>query len=349
MSNASALGRAVHSAAMTLVTDVLNVSRDETVLISTDPGGDAELPRLIADAVTALRATPIQVVFPPSPHPGSAVHPGLRQLSAGSDVWIELNKHYIEGTHAHIDAEAAGLRRFYSLTGMDAADFVSFVGEVDSETVTAFGERLAELSNGRHELRVSCPNGSDFRASIEGRVAEVDTTLMPLGQTHVFPDEDTMRGTLVFDGSAFPPDALGVLRGTITLEFDGGRARVAAGGRESEVFAAWAADLHDPEIYRMCHLSYGYHPSALFPSGSLVNDERVFGCLCIGFGPPMPYDCHTDLTILEPTVGIDGNVVQRDGKYLDPVLVELAKNLGVPGYAEGQAAERAAAKADLDT
>jgi len=230
-----------------------------------------------------------------------------------------------------LNAEAAGLRRFFSLTGMNTADLITFVGDVDAGGITAFGERLADLSSGHTELRVTCPNGSCLSASIEGCVAEIDTELMPLGQTHMYPNEESLAGTLVFNGSAFPP-ALGVLHGTISIEFDHGKARVVSAGRESEILAGWMASLENPDIYRMCHLSYGYHPNALFSTGSLVNDERVFGCLCIGFGPPMPYACHTDLTILEPSVTIDGVAIQQDGRYRDPVLNGLAGELGVLDY-----------------
>ena len=137
---------------------------------------------------------------------------------------------------------------------------------------------------------------------------------------------------MVFDGMAFPPESLGVLGGRITVEFGDGRSRVVGDGREAEVLRAWQRWIDDPGIFRLNHVSYGYHPNVPLPTGRLVADERVFGCLCVGFGPPEPYSCHNDLTILRATVEMDGELIQENGRYVDPQTVELARALHAPGY-----------------
>ena len=85
-------------------------------------------------------------------------------------------------------------------------------------------------------------------------------------------------------------------------------------------------------IYRLNHVSYGYHPNVPLPTGRLVADERVFGCLCVGFGPPQPYTSHFDLTMLQPDVFVDGDPIQVNGRYVDeeiPSTGSLAKSTWV--------------------
>jgi leucyl aminopeptidase (aminopeptidase T) len=41
---------------------------------------------------------------------------------------------------------------------------------------------------------------------------------------------------------------------------------------------------------------------------------------------------HTDLTILKPTIKLDDQVIEQDGRYVHPRLVELCRKLGAPGY-----------------
>ena len=41
---------------------------------------------------------------------------------------------------------------------------------------------------------------------------------------------------------------------------------------------------------------------------------------------------HTDGVVAKPTIMIDGTVIEADGKYVDPELVEICRQMGVAGY-----------------
>jgi leucyl aminopeptidase (aminopeptidase T) len=316
-------------AARQVVSEVLGIVSGETVLISSDSTETQSVSRLLAGAVLLQGGEPIEVLTPPTPYPGSPVPTSLQAVARASDVWIELNEHYILGSKGDHEARDAGLRRFYSLSGISVEDLITLELDINRSVIAALGARLADLTSGARVLRVTCRNGSDFVASCEDRIAEPDLLTMSLGQTHVTPAGAT--GRLVFDGSAFPPASLGRLRTSITVDF-GQEVSIASGGRESDVARGWQASIEDASLFRLNHFSYGYHPNVMFATGRLVNDERVFGCLCVGLGPPQPYSCHMDLTLLSPTVEIDGEVIEIDGKYVDPELRELCAALRVPGY-----------------
>ena len=320
------------AAARVVVNDSLSIKQGETVLISSDTRNTVDLSFLMAAAVRDTGAVPVEMFMPKLAHPGAPIPALVTKAAESADVWIELNEIYILGTEADHGARTAGLRRFYSLSGMTIDDLIMLELKVDRPALAELGHRLAELTTGREELLITCRNGSDVRGSIRDRIALPDTTTMPLGQTHITPVEDSVAGRLVFDGTAFPPESIGVLSGTIVVEFADGSSRVVGDGRESEVFTQWQAWTNDPDIYRLCHISYGYHPNVPLPTGRLVADERVFGCLCVGFGPPQPYKCHTDLTILEATVEVDGELIQDSGRFVDPRIQELSRHLNAPGY-----------------
>lgn len=326
------MDREAIAAARLVINDVLDIREGETVLITNDSPKTQQPSSLLASAVEEGGATPVELLMTKLDRPGSPVPSLIAQAARHADVWIELNEIYILGTPADHDARRAGTRRFYSLSGMTMNDLILLELKVDRMALAELGERLGELTTGKEELRITCDNGSAFRASIRDRVATPDTTTMPLGQTHIHPIEESVSGRLVFNGSAFPPESLAVLKDTISVEFSGGLSRVAGKGREAQVLASWCDWNDDPGIHRLSHVSYGYHPNVPLPTGRLVADERVFGCLCVGFGPPQPYTCHTDLTILGATVQVDDEPIQIDGLYVDPGVRKLARSLSAPGY-----------------
>ena len=320
------------AAAQIVVNEVLGIQAGDTVLITNDSRKTLELSSLLAGVVLEGGATPVELTMTKLARPGAALPHLIAKAAQHADVWIELNEIYILGTVADHDARRAGVRRFYSLSGMTVDDLILLELKVNRSALTELGERLGVLTTGKEELRITCGNGSDFRASIRDRVAIPDTTTMPLGQTHISPVEESVTGRLVFDGTAFPPESLAVLRDTITVEFADGLSRVTGDGREDEVLASWREWNDDPGIYRLNHVSYGYHPNVPLPTGRLVADERVFGCLCVGFGPPQPYTCHSDVTILGANVHVDGEPIQLNGRYVDSEVRRLARFLRAPGY-----------------
>ena len=320
------------AAARLVISHVLGIREGETVLITNDSPKTQGLSSLLASAVEEGGATPVELRMTKLARPGSPLPSLIAQAARHADVWIELNEIYILGTPADHDARRAGTRRFYSLSGMTVNDLILLELKVDRMALAELGERLGVLTTGKEELRVTCDNGSAFTASIRDRVATPDTTTMPLGQTHISPIEESVSGCLVFDGSAFPPESLAVLKDTIRVEFSDGLSRVTGKGREAQVLASWRKWNDDPGIYRLNHVSYGYHPNVPLPTGRLVCDERVFGCLCVGFGPPQPYTCHSDLTILGATVHVDDEPIQLKGRYVDPLVRRLARSLSAPGY-----------------
>jgi len=81
------------------------------------------------------------------------------------------------------------------------------------------------------------------------------------------------------------------------------------------------------------HACYGFNPGVARPSGRILEDERVFGCMQFGIGAPdYGSPAHTDGVVLNPSVWLDEVQIEEDGCYLHPELVEHCRAMGAPGY-----------------
>lgn len=334
------------AAARKLLSEVMGLKEGETVVITNDSSGDERVARVMGAAAYSLGGVPIEVRYPTNlvvtNDPPVPVGAALR----AANVWIELNVAYILDSQTQRAAAAAGVR-YICLTGMDIDTLIRTVGRVDMEALFALGKVLAELTNQADHVEVTCADGTNLSADYKGRTALVESVgtspgavVMMGGQTNWIPHEETVSGTAVFDGSFWPPDSAGVLTAPITMDFEKGFARRIRGGRQASKLRDWLDGFHDENMFRFAHFSYGYHPGVQQPSGRVEEDERVFGCLCIGLGSqtinlvdkPVDVTSHTDGTILFPTVRLSGLLIEENGRYVHPKLVAACRALRVPGY-----------------
>ncbi len=93
-------------------------------------------------------------------------------------------------------------------------------------------------------------------------------------------------------------------------------------------------------MYWIAHYSLGFNPGVTQPTGRIVEDERIFGCIELGIGSQgaqimgktWSSASHTDGVVLNPTILLDGVAMEKDGVYQLPPLIEACRELGVPGY-----------------
>ena len=69
------------------------------------------------------------------------------------------------------------------------------------------------------------------------------------------------------------------------------------------------------------------------PSGRILEDERVFGCMQFGVGATdYGSPAHTDGVVLSPSVWLDDVQIEDAGRYVYPDLVAFCRAMGAPGY-----------------
>jgi leucyl aminopeptidase (aminopeptidase T) len=334
----------VHDAAFKLADKILKINKKENVIITADSGSDWRTVEAIVKAVENLNAKPLVLWHPMPPHVGKAADPYLplkpmqRALKSG-DVWIELNKAWLLYSTVWDSTMAQGTVRYMCLVGITGDMLVRMIGKIEIDKLFKFQEVLGEITRKTRHMTLVTSGGSritfenDARRPVlaEGNVAGPGEYML-FGQVDWAPVEETIDGTIVFDGSVWPP--LGLLKYPITVEIKGGNVEKIEGRKEAKIFERWLKSFKDSNMLKIAHLSYGCNPGARL-SGNILEDERIWGAVEWGFGNQSESfkgnvgiaSSHTDGVCLNPTVIGDGIEIIKNGKYVHPRLVELAKEL----------------------
>ncbi len=334
-------------AAMKLVKDFMLVKPGESVVITADTSSDRRVADAIANAAFTLGANPV-ILY--SPTTGKAFEEPSRPIAeavAKSDVWIEMAYYCVMHTPCFQRAMENGAR-YTCLTGLDVTMITNCIGKVDYDVLMEFGEYLTKKVESSNEVIVKSASGTCLTAYNKGRrvkhsgqrATKKGYPVMMGGQVSWCPVEETINGRLVFDAALFPPAEIGIISDPVILDIQEGRIVKISGGNEAEIFKKWLAHFNDPNMYRLAHYSIGFNPGVLRATGRIVEDERIFGCIEMGFGSQGAslmgafWDAasHTDGVCSKPTIILDGELFEIDGKYVDAVSCEYCKKLGVSGY-----------------
>jgi leucyl aminopeptidase (aminopeptidase T) len=336
------------AAARTLVNYVLGVKKGEDVLIYGDTLNDEAVLKATAAAAYSAGATPTMVVTETRQISFSEPPKPLAAAMMDADVAIEFSVKALLYTKAQINALKRN-RAYICLTSLDREAMVRTIGWVDYPKMVELGEKLAELTTKAKEIKVTSPSGTDFSAKIGGRkfenyggTAEKRKIIMLGGQTGGTCLEETQNGILAFDGNIWPPDEIkNNIRTPIKFKVEKGIIKEITGGEEAEILRKYLAGFKDPNMYRIAHFCYGYHPLAR-QTGDIAEVERVWGCFQVGFGRQGPllrpdlggrlgWDAasHDDGIILKASIWLDGEPVQKDGKFIHPELVQIIKEWGI--------------------
>jgi leucyl aminopeptidase (aminopeptidase T) len=259
-----------------------------------------------------------------------------------ADAWVEYNNQWLlYSTPYDLAFKENKKLRHLNLVGMNASMMVRCIGRVDFAALEAFQKAFSALLSQTKHVRITTPAGEDVEfdhaAGIPVRCrmgyAHAPGSEMLAGQISTTPEFDSVRGTIVFDGSLVPP--CGKLEGPIRLAVEKGTITQIGGGPQAQEFAAWVDGFRHPQMRRLAHLSYGFNPGARL-SGDIVEDERVWGSTEWGIGsvpativpPGYPAPSHCDGVSLHSSVWLDGRLVMEKGRLVNPELVSLAAALG---------------------
>jgi len=327
-------------AAHKLVTEVRPVEAGQQVLISADTASDARVVRATAQAVYVAGGVPTVVWYPTLPAPMQEPPGPLAEAVKGAEVWIDYAVAYQLYSPAYHAAIQSGCV-YVCLTGMDVDMMVRTIGRVDYPALREMATRLYELSQAADTVHVTSPAGTELTMKIdkagdlfwEPPPVEGGYPQMLGGQSGFMAYRESFEGRLVFDGALWPPAELGVLHTAVGLTIEGGYIKKIEGGSEATLFARWLESFDHPEAYLMDHACYGFNPGVTRPSGRILEDERIFGCMQFGvgaidYGSPV----HSDGVVLNPSVWLDNVQIEAEGRYLLPELAALCRAMGAPGY-----------------
>jgi leucyl aminopeptidase (aminopeptidase T) len=335
-SSGSAIGRT----ATKLLKNLMKVQDGETVAITCDTESDWAFALEVEKAAAGLGAKPLLLRNAAPPHVGRAADPFLPLESLGSavassDVWIELNGKWLLYSSVYEQAIKAKKTRYICLVGMNRDMAVRCVGNVDVPKVLEFQRVLQRITERARSMHYTTPAGTDVSFEndpkrpvlVEGDVSGPGEYML-LGQVDWAPLEESISGTIVYDGSVNPPDDLGLLEDPLRLRVREGRITSVESSQSGRIYQKWLKSLGDDNMYTFAHLSYGCNPGAKL-TGNVLEDERIWGVLEWGIGNQSESFkakntkaiSHSDGITLNPTLEADGELIIRKGRYVHPELV----------------------------
>jgi len=326
-------------AALKLVSQMRPVQLGQQVLITADSAADGRVARATAEAVQAVGGVPSLVFYPTQAEPMQAPPLPVAGAAAAAQVWFDFAIAYQLYSPAYHAALQNGCI-YVCLTGMDVDMMVRTIGRVNYPALQEMAYRLYRLSQAAETIRVTSPGGTDLRMRIDKAgdpfwepPPEKGFAQMLGGQSGFMAYRESFEGWLVFDGCLWPPAEIGVLRDPVRLAINGGYIQSIAGGMEAAIFERWLRRFDHPQALLMDHACYGFNPGVSRPSGRILEDERIFGCMQFGigateYGSPV----HCDGVVLNPSIWLDDLQIEERGRYVHPELVELCRVMGAPGY-----------------
>jgi leucyl aminopeptidase (aminopeptidase T) len=327
-------------AANKLVTEMRPVEPGQQVLITADTAADLRVVQATAGAVHAVGGIPTVARYPALSEPmGEPPRPVARAV-LGADIWFDFAVAYHLYSPSYHAAIANGCI-YVCLTGMDADMMVRTIGRVDYAPLAEMATRLYQMSQAAEKVRVTSPAGTDLSMDVdkagdpfwEPPPAQGGYPQMLGGQSGFMLNRQSCEGVLVFDGALWPPVELGILREPVRLIIRGGYIQQVEGGPEAAIFSRWLESYGHPEAYLIDHACYGFNPGVTRPTGRILEDERIFGCMQFGVGATdYGSPAHTDGVVLNPSVWLDDLQIQAGGRYSHPDLVALCRAMGARGY-----------------
>ena len=242
---------------------------------------------------------------------------------AAADVVLAPTIQSLSHTSARKKASENGVR-IGTLPGV-TEDMLARLMNADLAEMRRRSWAVAEMLNRGTEARITCPNGTDLRLGLEGRMAIADGGELstrgafgnlPCGEGFIAPVEGTVDGTLVIDGSIAE---IGQLETPVALTIRNGHLVEATGSDGARLLELLTA--HGEDGTNVAELGIGTNEEATL-TGNILEDEKILGTAHVAFGASaaiggtVQVPVHLDCVVLEPTIEIDGERIAGGGELL---------------------------------
>jgi leucyl aminopeptidase (aminopeptidase T) len=309
----------VAKAAASVIRTSLAIKPGEQVAIVADDGSDFAVVDALLAEVRAADAEPTLVVMPQREKAGAPANAVVAAAMGGADAIVAPTSTGLGFTPAFGEALKAGARGIV-MTGIKSGDLVGGAALADYEEVYRITKPLADAITAGTTVRVTCPNGSDLTASLEGVTCGLGASFarepgqvsgFPSGEAWNAPKAGTANGVLVADGSAH---MLGILEEPIRVHFTDGRATKIEGGRQARELESIIEGVENGD--NLGELSIGTNRWARF-GGNITEDKKQLGTVHFALGNSVvggtvKSPIHLDLLITNPTYEVDGVVIMKD-------------------------------------
>ncbi|HEY3492678.1 MAG TPA: aminopeptidase [Solirubrobacterales bacterium] len=309
-------------AVKTVVRQCMGVSPGEDVLVVCNPVTE-EIGALMRIEAQGDGADATLAVI--SERDSAAAEPprAVAAAMAAADVVLAATIQSLSHTAARKAATDAGVR-IGSLPGV-TEEMLGRLMTADLKEIRRRGWAVTTALNRSSEARITCPNGSDLRIGLEGRLGIADAGELgsrgafgnlPCGEGFIAPVEGTSNGTLVVDGSIAD---VGLLDTPVELKVRDGHLVEASGEDGAKLLELLTA--HGEDGTNVAELGIGTNEEATL-TGNILEDEKILGSCHVAFGASkaiggtVQVPVHLDCVVLEPTVELDGETIASGGDLL---------------------------------
>jgi aminopeptidase len=309
-------------AVKTVVRQCMGISPGEDVLVVCNPVTE-EIGALMRIEAQGDGADATLAVI--SERDSAAAEPprAVAAAMASADVVLAATIQSLSHTEARKVASDAGVR-VGSLPGV-TEEMLTRLMTGDLEEIRRRGWAIVTALNRGSQARITCPNGSDLRIGLEGRLGTVDAGELgnkgafgnlPCGEGFIAPLEGTTEGTLVVDGSIAE---VGLLETPVSLTVREGHLVAATGSDGARLMELLTA--HGIDGTNVAELGIGTNEEAIL-TGNILEDEKILGTCHVAFGASaaiggtVQVPVHLDCIVLEPTIEVDGETIVSGGDLL---------------------------------
>jgi len=337
-------------AADILTRELFALKPGETFVITADTESDMRVVNATATAAHVVGAKPMVILTHSPLGVSEAADPmlpvdALTGALSVADAWVEFNNEWLLYSTPYNRAMKANDKlRYMNMVGMNVEMMVRLIGRVNYPVLSKFLDKIYDLTLETKTFRITTPAGQDLefdfdperRVSLSKGYADKPGSNFLAGQIAWAPIFDTINGILVFDGSLVPP--FRKLEEPIRMTVEKGTIVKVEGGREAVAFERWMDSWNHPQMRRLAHASWSFHPGALL-TGDIVEDERVWGATEWGIGAvgpifshqgePIYAPSHTDGICMNSSAWLDGKQLLDKGQVVLEELLPLVKELGL--------------------
>ncbi len=208
-------------------------------------------------------------------------------------------------------------KKFFSMTGATIETLYKYGAKADFISTSKTAAALKDLITSCNRISVFSKAGTHFTGVIEGRNANMETSIGTYGKSATFPDievntsiiEDSGEGRIIIDGSA---TGLGVFKKPVEFIVNKGKIVSIEGGKEAKSAENLLKKTTDPNMYQIAEVGIGLNPySKIY--GVIIEDEACYGTSHFGIGQNIfmgglnKAKTHIDFVMRNPQIFLDGN------------------------------------------
>ncbi len=313
----------LYESAKIALRDYLGLVPEESLLIVTDEN-KREIAYALHEAGKEMAYESFIVEMTARQVDGEEPPEQIAEMMKSVDVVVCPTTRSITHTEARRSASKVGVR-VATMPGITEETMIRCLNN-EYEKVASTTEKITNALKAGSTIRVISEIGTDITFSIKDRRVFMNTGFMrnigetgnlPAGEVFVAPIEDSLNGTIVFDGSF---GYFGLLKENVKVQIVNGVAVKFSGRSDTKNIQSYLKKIGDDAL-RIGEFGIGTNHTAVV-TGNIVEDEKALGTVHFAFGNNVAMGgnikipIHLDGIVRYPTIFVEDKIIILLGHIL---------------------------------